>query len=252
MQVQERYYPPGYIGIEDAAFRIAWAIAPRFWAAAKIPAAEVAIWRMLNRGIQYNQLWLYLAGHSPKETWHEVRDRYDAYGEALTTLRKHLHAGSLVAEIRDASGRMDFVSAQVWGSDAAPAILRNGAAELIHYADQSTSRSLILLKEADVSSIMDALAPAPMRTGLAGRPSSVHLIIPEAKRRIEAGARPKSIRDFAIEMAAWTKQTPGVTPVTPKTLQGNPEFKALVRQSIIAAREEKVSAAKAAQEVGDE
>jgi hypothetical protein len=43
----------------------------------------------------------------------------------------------------------------------------------------------------------------PLRTGLAGRPTSNHLILPEAERRCACGDIPDKPREFAEQLIAW-------------------------------------------------
>lgn len=50
--------------------------------------------------------------------------------------------------------------------------------------------------------------PAPvLRTGAAGRPSSMHLVHPEHRRRIEAGEAHASLAAEARHLHGWLKQT---------------------------------------------
>jgi hypothetical protein len=48
---------------------------------------------------------------------------------------------------------------------------------------------------------------APIRTGVAGRPTSIHLILPEAERRLTSGPVPSTLKEFAEQMSAWFSTT---------------------------------------------
>jgi hypothetical protein len=57
-------------------------------------------------------------------------------------------------------------------------------------------------------------------TGVAGRPSSRHLVQPEAKRRLDAGSSPETLAAFSRQLAAWLKDTePLAAPMTARTIE---------------------------------
>jgi hypothetical protein len=56
-------------------------------------------------------------------------------------------------------------------------------------------------------------------TGAAGRPTSKHLVIPEAQRRLDAGKYPETLTAFSGELAAWLKKAhPEAASMTAKTI----------------------------------
>jgi hypothetical protein len=60
------------------------------------------------------------------------------------------------------------------------------------------------------------------RTGAPGRPTSTHLIVEEARRRIRAGPHPATLKAFAQELAAWLSVThPNAAPTKAKTIQNS-------------------------------
>ena len=61
---------------------------------------------------------------------------------------------------------------------------------------------------------------ADERTGVPGRPSSIHLLLPEARRRLDAGQVPKSITVFSRELADWFKiNYPRKMPLKPRSIE---------------------------------
>jgi hypothetical protein len=65
--------------------------------------------------------------------------------------------------------------------------------------------------------------PGPVttyKTGSPGRPSSVHLIVPEADRRISTGEVPDSLAAFARSLSEWLKTThPTAARMKQKTIE---------------------------------
>lgn len=60
------------------------------------------------------------------------------------------------------------------------------------------------------------------RTGAAGRPTSMHLVLKIAKRRLDAGDYPETKTAFSEQLAAELKTThPEAAPVKPKTMRSN-------------------------------
>jgi hypothetical protein len=60
------------------------------------------------------------------------------------------------------------------------------------------------------------------RTGVAGRPTSKHLVRTEAQRRLDTGDYPESLAAFSEQLAAWLEVAePEAAPMTAKTIQNN-------------------------------
>jgi hypothetical protein len=69
------------------------------------------------------------------------------------------------------------------------------------------------------------------RTGLAGRPSSINLVLPVAQSRLTAGDYPDTQAKFSEQLAEHLKKTmPNAPRMTPKAIRNNPEFKELWRR----------------------
>ncbi len=69
------------------------------------------------------------------------------------------------------------------------------------------------------------------RTGAAGHPTSIHLVMKEARRRLDAGDYPEFLTTFSEELANWLKVTePEAAPMTAKTIRNNSELRSLWRR----------------------
>ena len=70
------------------------------------------------------------------------------------------------------------------------------------------------------------------KTGLAGRPSAMHLILPMAEARLDAGDCPRTKTELARQLVdQYKKEHPqGPRGVTVKTIRQNEEFQELWRQ----------------------
>jgi hypothetical protein len=57
-------------------------------------------------------------------------------------------------------------------------------------------------------------------TGAPGRPTSKHLVVAEAARRIAAGGYPKTLAEFSRQLAEWLQTTEELAaPMTPRTIE---------------------------------
>jgi hypothetical protein len=57
-------------------------------------------------------------------------------------------------------------------------------------------------------------------TGLPGRPSFVHLVMPEAESRLNAERHPKGISAFSRELATWFEQNHKLKrPLRPRSIE---------------------------------
>lgn len=67
-------------------------------------------------------------------------------------------------------------------------------------------------------------------TGLAGRPTSIHLVLPLARSRLDAGDYPNTITEFSKQLAeTLAKNEPRAHRMTPKAIRHNPELRELWR-----------------------
>jgi hypothetical protein len=93
-----------------------------------------------------------------------------------------------------------------------------------------------LLRNMDVSvrQSPDAALPANQKifyNGLAGRPTSIKLVLAMALSRLNAGDYPDTLVKFSEQLAeAFAKAEPLAPPMSAKTLRNNPEFRELWRR----------------------
>ena len=72
----------------------------------------------------------------------------------------------------------------------------------------------------DNDALSSIVSETTYTTGGQGRPTSRHLVEPEAKRRIAAGELPESLAGFANSLSRWLSEThPTAAPMTPKTIE---------------------------------
>lgn len=80
-----------------------------------------------------------------------------------------------------------------------------------------------LLRDEDVSIQQSADAldeQTTYATGAPGRPTSRHLVVPEAERILDDGHRPKNLTVFSNELAKWLRTNhPKAAPMTSKAIQ---------------------------------
>jgi hypothetical protein len=92
---------------------------------------------------------------------------------------------------------------------------------LDHNNDASAPWYFVHLDRAGFAALVQELgASVPIhKTGAPGRPSSKHLVEPEAQRRLNAGEYPKTLAEFAKQLAKWLRQShPEAAPMTEKTI----------------------------------
>ena len=67
-------------------------------------------------------------------------------------------------------------------------------------------------------------------TGVAGRPTSMHLVLREAQRRLDAIDYPESLTAFTKELAKWLEVAqPDAAPTKPRTMSNNRQLQELWR-----------------------
>jgi hypothetical protein len=68
-------------------------------------------------------------------------------------------------------------------------------------------------------------------SGVAGRPTSIHLVLPLARSRLDAGDYPDTFREFSEQLAeALAKNEPNAHRMTPKAIRNNRELRELWRR----------------------
>jgi hypothetical protein len=78
-----------------------------------------------------------------------------------------------------------------------------------------------LLRDMDVAAQQDQDADLTSRTGTAGRPGSIHLVMPEAQRRLDTENHPKNLTAFSKELADWFSltKTSAAAPLKPRSIE---------------------------------
>ena len=70
-----------------------------------------------------------------------------------------------------------------------------------------------------------------VRSGAQGAPTSMHLVLQEAQRQLDAGNYPGSLTAFTEELANWLEVAePKAAPTKPKTMRNNPKLRELWRR----------------------
>jgi len=122
------------------------------------------------------------------------------------------------------------------GSDPSDRIEPNSWARAIFFKDGSVSfsrhqagvpapgweplRLWIEVNREDVERKWPSGSTTTYTTGAPGRPTSRHLVEPEAKRRIAAGDVPERLAEFAKSLSGWLSgKHPTATPMTGKTIE---------------------------------
>jgi hypothetical protein len=158
MTTTTRFYPKGYIGSEQGILRVAKKRDSNHWIPERVHPDELPIWEGL--GTRYNALLLQnhlsvLVPIEQRQSDTSMIHRLCDFGDALVEIRKALHAGDLVAEFLDESGKLGSILKDGWGGDAGDEILLRGAVDL---AD-GRSR-LLLFKLATLDQFAKSLTPA--------------------------------------------------------------------------------------------
>ena len=88
--------------------------------------------------------------------------------------------------------------------------------------------------EAFVSLLRDMDARGKLKiynTGLVGRPSGIHLVLPRARSRLDAGDYPETFREFSEQLAdELAKAEPQAPRMSPKAIRNNAELSGLWRR----------------------
>jgi hypothetical protein len=155
-----RFYPKGYIGLEQGILLVAKIRNPERWLESDFLPGESAIWDGL--GWVYNAEYLqnHLAVLVPKENRDAdtgMIDRLCDYGDASVEVRKALYAGELTAEYIDENGQLGTIIREGWATEAGSEILSRGIADL---ADRWTS--LVMVCQAKLELFARELSPAGM------------------------------------------------------------------------------------------
>lgn len=160
-----RYYPSGYIGLEQGAILLAKLQYPENWRTESMLPGEEKIWNGLGyllsaEAIDYIIFCLKedLKKKVPLLDIKPMYIRYYDFDGAIQDMRRALHAGELVGEFCDEHGKFDYVKKDGWGSDAGLDILLRGVAWLDHSPTHDVQR-LIFVRESALQALAERLCP---------------------------------------------------------------------------------------------
>lgn len=90
-----------------------------------------------------------------------------------------------------------------------------------HFVHLDREQFQWLLKEMGLEPEQREDADPTSRTGVQGRPPSIHLFIPEAESRMNAEQHPDTLAAFGRELAEWFKQThvPSMPRLQPRSIE---------------------------------
>jgi hypothetical protein len=102
------------------------------------------------------------------------------------------------------------------------------------HLDRQGFEALLRKMDVSVQQSSDADIPGDQKiytTGLAGRPTSIHLVLPMARDRLDAGDYADTQKTFSEQLAAdLAKTEPAAPRMSPKAIRNNPEFRELWRR----------------------
>jgi len=97
------------------------------------------------------------------------------------------------------------------------------------HLDREGFEALLRAMGVSVQQGSDADVPGDQKiykTGLAGRPTSIHLVLPIARDRLDAGEYPDTQKMFSEQLAAELAMAePRAPRISPKAIRNNPEFR---------------------------
>lgn len=243
------YVPPGYIGLIDAAKILAAELYPNRWERGRIPEAEILVWDGLEISLSpeliETHLQVLVEENSP-----EMIDRYCDFRDAQKLLRDALVSGKIYGCYFDDEGKQIEISSNWWAAPVAEDMLCAGMV-LVDEGDVDTivTRYILLpkkpIKLAHIRQTDDVELPpievvagdvVTYKTGAAGRPTSIPLILREARKRIDANEYFANQKEFFDSLGKWLSEVhPNAAVPSAKTMKNNPDLRTLW-QSYKAAR----------------
>ncbi len=144
-----------------------------------------------------------------------------------TAFRERLQSGELVATgyVKPVThdDRRIVIDPDMWGflePDFRDSTASGGGMEVVHVAVHPPGSEASAISGELAASDTAGVSPDPYRTGLPGKPSIKHLIIPEFKRRVEAGEVELTLATEARALHEWAKQEHPKAPApTPRTIE---------------------------------
>lgn len=260
--VPEYFVPPGYVPLLRAVYLLAKRNNEVAWTN-NIHQSEQELYEGLGSSHDVEHLRAQVKKSASRKRFSGYR--LDLLDKAATKVRIGLALADLpsVEHIR-ANGERQAIAPTFWNSDAAAKILVTGKSYRVMGLDHCETRILIPHEElirwmearsnsatdsptpenADIGVAQEATASAapakpaqadvdqgPVGTGLAGRPTSIQLILQEADRRCNLGDVPEHKIVFAEELSEWlAKNHPTHPKATPKAIGNNKNFTSLFRR----------------------
>lgn len=237
------YVPPGYIGLIDAAKTIAAELCPDRWEKERIPEAEALVWDGLEISLSPELIETHLQ-ILVKDKSTEIIDRYCDFRDAQKLLRDALISGKITGSYFDDEGKPIEITRNWWAAPVAEDMLCEGMV-LVDEGDVDTvvTRYILipkkLIKLAEICRVDDADIPTTegvggpvvtYKTGAAGRPTSIPLILSEARKRIVAQEYFANQEAFFDRLGKWLSEVhPGAALPSAKTMKNNPDLRNLWR-----------------------
>jgi hypothetical protein len=151
----------------------------------------------------------------------QVKDHCDEQQAAIEA-RNALYDGKVQSRFRG-SDEWDRIESNKWASAT---IFKDGLVSFnwpsagVPAPGWEPRRFLVEVLRADVLQIRSERATATYTTGAPGRPSSWHLVEPEAKRRMKEKKVPETLGEFACSLAEWLSNAhPEAARLKPKTIE---------------------------------
>jgi hypothetical protein len=161
MATTVRHYPIGFVGTEEAILRLAKARHPERWGPGSMSDAERGVWAGINHTFNGYVLDPKLRLSTPEDEYAAAWTRLRDFDEGMVTLRRALHAGSVIAQFCDEEAKFDTIQSEGWGIDDAPNIFLTGLVDL-DYGERTCTR-LVLIPESAVEALEAAASLAGRR-----------------------------------------------------------------------------------------
>lgn len=149
----DRFYPDGYVGLEQAALIVAKRVDAGIWKSETFLGGEAAYWAALGYNIPAkfisSSLWAKFKDSDP-DSRSQVHSRVNSYLNAQRMLRSWLFSGDLVGSYVDPTGNWGWILKEGWGTPAGGEILDNGTAVL-----EGDWLQVVLLQENDIYRMLD-------------------------------------------------------------------------------------------------
>lgn len=150
-----RFYPTGYIGLEQATLRLARRVDPKEWEGDSMLHGEGNFWSGLaietSAASISGQLWARYRDSNSKEKL-RVYLRVQSFLHAQQQLQKWLFSGEVRGEYVDENGRWGWILKEGWSTAGGLEVLEEGVALL-----EDNWVRLVLVREADLDELIERL-----------------------------------------------------------------------------------------------